>query len=55
MYLIIKNDDTLIKLLTIIQKIESASARAAEENGGIMSDRDRELLFKSLDELGLDT
>ena len=55
MDLLIKNDDTIIKMLQIIQKIESASAKAMEENGGVMSDRDRDLLFKSLEDLGLDT
>jgi hypothetical protein len=40
-------------MLGIIQKIEAASARAVEENGGIMSDRDRQLLFESLDNLGI--
>jgi altronate dehydratase len=53
MDLLIKNDDVIIKMLGIIQKIEAASARAVEENGGIMSDRDRQLLFESLDNLGI--
>jgi hypothetical protein len=53
MDLLIKNDDVIIKMLGIIQKIETAAARAQEENGGIMSDRDRQLLFESLDDLGV--
>lgn len=53
MDLLIKNDDVIIKMLGIIQKIESASARAQEESGGVMSDRDRQLLFESLDNLGI--
>jgi altronate dehydratase len=53
MDLLIKNDDVIIKMLGIIQKIESASARAVEENGGVRSDRDRQLLFESLDNLGI--
>jgi len=54
MDLSIKNDDVLLKLLGIIQKIESASARVTEENGGIMSERDKQLLFESLDGLGIE-
>jgi hypothetical protein len=54
MDLSIKNDDVLLKLLGIIQKIESVSARAAEDNGGIMSERDKQLLFESLDGLGIE-
>ena len=54
MDLLIKNDDTLIKMLQIIQKIEAASIRAQEENGGLMSERDKQLLFESLETLGLE-
>ena len=53
MDLLIKNDDTIIKILTIIQKIEAVSLRAQEENGGMMSDKDKELLFASLEDLGI--
>jgi uncharacterized protein YqcC (DUF446 family) len=53
MDLLIKNDDTIPKILTIIQKFEVMAAKAVAENGGIMSDRDRQLLFESLDDLGL--
>lgn len=53
MDLLIKNDDVIIKMLGIIQKIEAVSARAQEDNGGVMSDRDRQLLFESLDDLGV--
>lgn len=54
MDLSIKNDDVLLKLLGIIQKIEAAAARATEGGDGVISDRDRQLLFESLDGLGLD-
>ena len=54
MDLLIKNYDTLIKMLQIIQKIEAVSARAQEENGGLMSERDKQLLFESLETLGLE-
>ena len=53
MDLLIKNDDTIIKMLTIIQKIEAVSLRTQEENGGMMSDKDKELLFASLEDLGI--
>ena len=45
--------DVLNKILTIIHKIESLSLRAQEENGGMMSDKDKELLFASLEDLGI--
>ena len=48
----IKNDDVLLKLLGIIQKIEAVGARNAEDNG-VMSERDKQLLFESLEGLGL--
>jgi hypothetical protein len=53
MDLLIKNDDTIPKILTIVQKFEAMAAKAVAENNGIMSDRDRQLLFESLDDLGL--
>lgn len=54
MDLAIKNDDVLLKLLGIIQKIEAVSAKAVESDGGIMSERDKQLLFESLDGLGIE-
>jgi hypothetical protein len=54
MDLSIKNDDVLLKLLGIIQKIEAVSAKAIEDNGGVMSERDKQLLFESLDGLGIE-
>lgn len=54
MDLAIKNDDVLLKLLGIIQKIEAVSAKAVENDGGIMSERDKQLLFESLDGLGIE-
>ena len=54
MDLSIKNDDVLLKLLGIIQKIEAIGAKAIEDNGGVMSERDKQLLFESLDGLGIE-
>lgn len=54
MDLSIKNDDVLLKLLGIIQKIEAVSAKATDETGGVMSERDKQLLFESLDGLGIE-
>lgn len=49
----IKNNDTLLRMLGIVQKYHAAQARAQVETGGIMSDKDKELLFASLEDLGL--
>jgi predicted transcriptional regulator len=54
MDLSIKNDDVLLKLLGIIQKIEAVGAKTIEDNGGVMSERDKQLLFESLDGLGIE-
>lgn len=54
MDLSIKNDDVLLRLLAIIQKIEATSAKSAENPDGIMSDKDKQLLFESLEGLGLE-
>ena len=54
MDLSIKNDDVLLKLLGIIQKIEAVGAKVIEDNGGVMSERDKQLLFESLDGLGIE-
>lgn len=49
----IKNDDVLIRLLSIIQKIESSSARSLDNNDGLLSEKDKQLLFESLDKIAI--
>jgi len=53
MDLLIKNDESVIKIVQTIQKFEAVAARTVEENGGVMSERDKQLLFESLDDLGI--
>jgi len=53
MDLLIKNDESVIKIVQTIQKFEAVAARTVEENGGVMSERDKQLLFESLDSLGI--
>lgn len=45
----IKNNDTLIRLLSIIQKIESSLAKNIEGADGLLSEKDKQLLFESLE------
>jgi c-di-GMP-related signal transduction protein len=50
----IKNNDTLLRLMAIIQKIEAANLRVmSESNGGLMTDEEKQLLLESLEELGI--
>jgi hypothetical protein len=49
MDLSIKNDDVLIRLLGIIQKIEAVSAKGTEGADGLLSEKDKQLLFDSLE------
>lgn len=50
----IKNNDTLLRLTAIIQKIEAANMRAATEGGGeVMSEQEKQLLLESLEDLGI--
>jgi hypothetical protein len=54
MDLSIKNDDVLIRLLGIIQKIEASSSRMLDNNDGVLSEKDKQLLFESLEGLTLE-
>jgi hypothetical protein len=54
MDLSIKNDDVLIRLLGIIQKIEASSSRILDNNDGVLSEKDKQLLFESLEGLTLE-
>lgn len=54
MDLSIKNDDVLIRLLSIIQKIETSASKNIENADGLLSERDKQLLFESLDGLMLE-
>ena len=50
----IKNNDTLLRLTAIIQKIEAANMRAASEGGGeVMSEQEKQMLLESLEDLGI--
>jgi len=54
MDLSIKNDDVLLKLLGIIQKIETANIKTLENSDGMLSEKEKQLLFESLDGLILE-
>ena len=54
MDLSIKNDDVLIRLLGIIQKIEASSSRILDNSDGVLSEKDKQLLFESLEGLTLE-
>jgi len=54
MDLSIKNDDVLLKLLGIIQKIETANIKILENSDGMLSEKEKQLLFESLDGLILE-
>jgi c-di-GMP-related signal transduction protein len=54
MDLSIKNDDVLIRLLGIIQKIEASSSRMLDNSDGVLSEKDKQLLFESLEGLTLE-
>jgi hypothetical protein len=51
----IKNNDTLLRLGALIQKIEAAQMRAIAETGtgGLMSEEEKQMLLESLEELGI--
>ncbi len=51
----IKNNDVLLRLVSVIQKIEAAQLRAVAESGagGIMSEEEKQQLIASLEELGI--
>jgi hypothetical protein len=51
----IKNNDTLLRLGALIQKIEAAQMRAIAETGtgGVMSEEEKQMLLESLEELGI--
>jgi hypothetical protein len=50
----IKNNDVLIRLLGIIQKIEASSSRILDNSDGVLSEKDKQLLFESLEGLTLE-
>ena len=50
MELAIKNDDTLIKMAGIVQRAMANSSEGGD--GGILSDRDKELLFQEINTIG---
>ena len=49
MELAIKNDDALIKMAGIVQR---AIANVDDDDGSILSDRDKELLFQEINNVG---
>lgn len=51
MELAIKNDDALIKMAGIVQRAMMNSG--GDGDGGILSDRDKELLFQEINSVGI--
>lgn len=50
----IKNDDELVKLAAVVQRLISAQS-SGEDSGGILSDAEKEQLLKTIKEVNLST
>lgn len=50
MEIAVKNDDALIKMAGIVQRAMAQSP--SDNDGGLLSDRDKELLFQELNSVG---
>lgn len=50
MELAIKNDDALIKMAGIVQR--GMNSTSGNDDGGMLSDRDKELLFQEINNIG---
>lgn len=50
----IKNDDELVKLAAVVQRLISAQS-SGEESGGILTDAEKEQLLKTIKEVDLST
>ncbi len=50
MEIAVKNDDALIKMAGIVQRAMAQSP--SDSDGGLLSDRDKELLFQELNSVG---
>ncbi len=50
----IKNDDELVKLAAVVQRLISAQSNG-EDSGGILSDAEKEQLLKTIKEVNLST